>query len=179
MINKTEKEIIGENFSYKIIRSKRKTVCLQVIKNGEVVVRAPYRFSEQKINDFVFSHRKWITDATRRQKLKYEKNNISDAELENLKLLAKKVIPEKVKYFSKIMNVVPSAVKINNAKTRFGSCSAKNSLNFSAYIMRYSEKALDYVVIHELAHIKYHNHSKDFIILLRNLCLIINWQKKS
>ena len=60
------------------------------------------------------------------------------------------------------MDVKPTSVKINSAKKRYGSCSGKNSLNFSLYLMDKDERFIDYVVVHELAHIKHHNHSKDF-----------------
>ena len=64
------------------------------------------------------------------------------------------------------MQLTPSAVKINSAKTRFGSCSAKNSLNFSCRVMIYPPEIIDYVIVHELAHIKHHNHSRAFYALI-------------
>ena len=53
-------------------------------------------------------------------------------------------------------------MKINSAKKRYGSCSGTNSLNFSLYLLDKDERFIDYVVVHELAHIKHHNHSRDF-----------------
>ena len=64
------------------------------------------------------------------------------------------------------MQLFPTAVKINFAKTRFGSCSSKNSINFSAFLMLFPLEAVDYVVVHELAHIKYKNHQKEFYALV-------------
>ena len=60
------------------------------------------------------------------------------------------------------MQVKPASVKINSAKKRYGSCSGTNNLNFSLYLMDKDERFIDYVVVHELAHIKHHNHSSDF-----------------
>ncbi len=60
------------------------------------------------------------------------------------------------------MGVKPTAVKINSARTRYGSCSGRNSLNFSLFLMDKDDEFIDYVVVHELAHIKHHNHSKAF-----------------
>ena len=57
---------------------------------------------------------------------------------------------------------VSAYVKINSAKKRYGSCSGTNNLNFSLYLMDKDERFVDYVVVHEIAHIKHHNHSKDF-----------------
>ena len=61
-----------------------------------------------------------------------------------------------------LMKVVPTKITVTGARTRFGSCSGKNSICFSYHLMRYPDKAIDYVVVHELAHIKHKNHSKDF-----------------
>ncbi|MBR5506725.1 MAG: M48 family metallopeptidase [Clostridia bacterium] len=72
------------------------------------------------------------------------------------------MIPPKVEYYSRIMGVKPSSVKITSAHSRFGSCSGKNAICFSYILMCYPEEAIDYVVVHELAHIKHHNHSRSF-----------------
>lgn len=76
--------------------------------------------------------------------------------------LAKNYITEKVRFYSSLMNVKPSAVKIGSASTRWGSCSGKNSLNFTWKLILAPEKAVDYVVVHELCHIFQHNHSARF-----------------
>ncbi len=60
------------------------------------------------------------------------------------------------------MGVSPTGIKINSAKKRYGSCTGENSLNFSLYLMDKPDEFINYVVIHELAHIRHHNHSKDF-----------------
>lgn len=71
-------------------------------------------------------------------------------------------MPERVDYYSRLMNVKPTGIKITSAKKRFGSCSGKNSICFLYYLMLYPKEAVDYVVVHELAHVRHHNHSKDF-----------------
>ncbi len=78
------------------------------------------------------------------------------------KRYAEKIIKEKVTHFSKIMGASPLSVKINSANTRWGSCSGKNSLNFSWKLILADEAAIDYVVVHELAHTFEHNHSTAF-----------------
>ena len=60
------------------------------------------------------------------------------------------------------MGVSPAGVRITGAKTRFGSCSAKNALCFSWRLMRFPDAAVDYVIVHELAHIRHHDHSPAF-----------------
>lgn len=87
---------------------------------------------------------------------------IKYAMIQIYKLLAKNVMTKKIDEFSNIMSLIPIAVKINSAKTRWGSCSGKNSINFSWRLILASDDVIDYVVIHELAHIKEHNHSERF-----------------
>ena len=73
-----------------------------------------------------------------------------------------------MEYYSDIMNLKPTGVKITKAKKRFGSCNDKNSLCFSCFLMSYPMEAVDYVVVHELAHIKHHNHGREFYDLIRS-----------
>lgn len=75
---------------------------------------------------------------------------------------AKRIIGNKVYEYSGRMNVKPSAVKITSAKTSWGSCSGKDSLNFSWRLVMADENVINYVVVHELAHITQHNHSPRF-----------------
>lgn len=78
------------------------------------------------------------------------------------KKLALRDIGDKVNDFARVMNVMPIAVKVNSAKTRWGSCSCKNSINFPWRLILAEDSIIDYVVVHELAHIKEHNHSAHF-----------------
>lgn len=150
-----------------VIRAKRKTMSLSVNDDLQAVVRAPYSVSEKSINEFVESNSAWLEKAVLRKQKQLERYNISDDEKEQLKSLAKQVIPKRVEYYSRLMNLYPTDVKITSAKKRFGSCNGKNSLCFSYFLMKYPADAVDYVVVHELAHIKHHNHSEDFYKLIK------------
>ena len=148
---------------YDIIYSKRKTLCLQVKKNGEVVVRAPLGTSEIRIKDFVQKHSEWIA-----KKVEATKNfltpidTLDKSEIDKLKAFAREIIPSRVEYYATILNVTYKKISINTAKGRFGSCSSKGTLNFSCNLMRYPYEAVDYVVLHEVAHLIELNHSKKF-----------------
>lgn len=150
-----------------VIRAKRKTMSLSVNDDLQAVVRAPYGASEKSIKEFVESNSAWLEKAVLRKQKQLERYDISDDEKEQLKSLAKQVIPERVEYYSRLMNLYPTDVKITSAKKRFGSCNGKNSLCFSYFLMKYPIEAVDYVVVHELAHIKHHNHGKDFYKLIK------------
>lgn len=148
---------------YRVIRSSRRSVALEVKRNCDVWVRAPYYMPDDAIERFVAEHEAWIKEAVRKQKERLERYPDPDAaETELLKKKAKEILPSKVEYFSAKTGLKPSAVKITSAKTRFGSCSGKNSICFSYILMRYPDDVIDYVVLHEIAHIKHHNHSKAF-----------------
>ena len=150
-------------FNYTLVRSKRKSVAIQVDADCNITVRAPLKLSQKEIDKILLGKKSWLEKTIISQREK--KKNIKEYSDDDIKLLrknAKEIIPEKVKYYASIMQVVPASVKINSAKKRYGSCSGTNNLNFSLYLMDKDERFIDYVVVHELAHIKHHNHSKDF-----------------
>ena len=142
----------------------RKTICLQVTKDGRVRLLAPAGISFSRLESFVKEHKNWIEKSV--QKMQSRVDIYKNADTEHLRKSAKEYIPQRVLYFSKIMNLYPADIKITSAKTRFGSCSAKNSLCFSLYLMLYPKEAVDYVIVHELAHIKEKNHSKRFYAIV-------------
>ena len=162
---------------YILIRAVRKTVSIQV-KDGEVIVRAPLRMSGRMIDQFVISKEDWILSVLEKQKERMEKYPApTPEEIKLLKKQAKEYIPPKVEYYSNIMGLYPTDVKINSAKKRFGSCSGKNSINFSCLLMRYPQEAIDYVIVHELAHIKHKNHGREFYLLVESV--LPDWKKRA
>lgn len=157
------KTVFDMFFEYNLVRTKRKTVSIQVDSGCNITVRAPLRTSQKEIDRILSEKKAWLekTIISQREKAKNRKEySLEDIEL--LRKKAKEVLPRKVEKYAEIMQVQPMSVKINSAKKRYGSCSGTNSLNFSLYLMDKDERFIDYVVVHELAHIKHHNHSKDF-----------------
>ena len=126
------------------------------------VVKAPLFVSNGQIDEFVSKNQAWIEKAVLRKQNQLACYDLTKEEINNLIDFANEYIPPKIEYYSKLMNVKPTGVKITSAKKRFGSCSSKNSICFSLYLMTYPKEAIDYVIVHELAHIKHHNHSKEF-----------------
>lgn len=82
---------------------------------------------------------------------------------------AKEKIKERVDYYSHRFQLVPEGIKITSARSRWGSCSRDNRLSFSWRIIMASLSVIDYVLIHELAHIREKNHSKKFWDYLESL----------
>lgn len=92
---------------------------------------------------------------------------IKSAVIQVYRYLAADVIGGKVKTYASQMGLTPTSMRITGAATRWGSCSGANSINFSWRLMMASEDVIDYVVVHELAHIAEHNHSERFWALVK------------
>lgn len=148
---------------YTVIRSKRKTVALQVNADGELIVRAPLRFSEGKIKKLIEEHRGWIEEKIAESvQRKINHPDLTEEEISALKKQAKALLPVLTKKYAEIMGVSYGTVKITSAQKRFGSCSGKNNICYSYILMQYPIKAIEYVVVHELAHTVHHDHSRAF-----------------
>lgn len=151
---------------YKLIRSKRKTIELSIDDKLNAVVKAPLKMSTADINSFVEKHEKWIKKHIENKKKYLEKYSLSKEEESVLKEKAKVYLAERTEYFAKKMNLKYFGIKITSARKRFGSCSGKNSICYSWRLMLYPPEAIDYVVVHELAHTIHKNHGKDFYRLI-------------
>lgn len=75
---------------------------------------------------------------------------------------AKRIIPMFVDKYSKQMKLYPSSIKYRKNKRTWGSCNYKNGLNFNILLVKFPLEVIEYIVIHELSHIKHKNHSKNF-----------------
>ena len=75
---------------------------------------------------------------------------------------AKETITKRVSYFARLMGVSYRNITIREQKTRWGSCSSEKNLNFNWKLILAPPEVLDYVVVHELCHLKEMNHSKAF-----------------
>ena len=91
-----------------------------------------------------------------------DSEQIKGACIQIYRLLAKRDLTNKTIDFAKQMSAKPAAVKINSAKTRWGSCSTIRNLNFSWRLIMADDDLIDYVVVHELAHLAEMNHSARF-----------------
>ena len=152
-----------EKIAYELIRSDRRTMGLEVDTEGHVRVRAPRFTPRWRIDAFVEERRAWIEQARARQARRQAKlPHIREEDKPLYVKRAKAILPEKIDRYARIMGVQPTGLTVTSAKTRFGSCSAKNRLSFSWRLMAYPEAAIDYVVVHELAHIRYKDHGRGF-----------------
>jgi predicted metal-dependent hydrolase len=142
----------------KIIRTARKTLAIQV-KNGELIVRAPLFTFRTTIEKFVKKHRAWIEKKLQQSK---KVSPLSELEIKKLKKEAKNFIPKRVEELASEHGITYNNIRITSARTRWGSCSSKKNLSFSYRLIQVPYEVIDYVIIHELAHLKHMNHSKKF-----------------
>ncbi|MCI5899474.1 MAG: SprT family zinc-dependent metalloprotease [Firmicutes bacterium] len=150
----------------KVIRSSRKTMVLEIIKDGTILVRAPYRMPESEIRRFIQEKSDWIEKHVQRieerQRTLPPVEGLTMKDIRKLADQASVVIPKRVEYFAEKIPVTYGRITIRNQKTRWGSCSSKGNLNFNCLLMLAPPEVLDYVVVHELCHRKEMNHSERF-----------------
>ena len=149
---------------YRLVRSKRKTIGLE-IRDGRLTVRAPYGTTEAMIRKVLEERENWIrkclTDS-REQQSRAAENKLTAEEIRELAERARRVIPERVRYYAPLVGVTYGRITIRNQRGRWGSCSSKGNLNFNCLLMLTPPEVLDSVVVHELCHRKEMNHSERF-----------------
>lgn len=149
-----------------IIRSKRRTLGLRVTDDGLVEVRAPLRCPKRDIDAFVTAYSGWIAE---RQKQALELKSRAEAagaltekDIAALAASMKTALPGKLDCYSSILGVSYGRVTVRCQKSKWGSCTNNGNLNFNCLLMLAPDEVLDYVIVHELCHIKHHDHSKAF-----------------
>ena len=154
---------------YTFIRSKRKTVSLE-IKNGELIVRAPNRYTKRQADEFVKKHEAWIKKnmekIAQRKAAEADVPRLSGEELRQLADKAMEYIPGRVRYYAEKMGLSCGRITLRCQKTKWGSCSAKKNLNFNILLMLTPPEVIDSIVVHELCHLVEMNHSKRFYQLV-------------
>lgn len=155
------------DYTLKISKQARR-LRLAIYCDGSFVVTAPRNLSENIIESFINKKSQWIIN-----KLEYFKNfsgqiftkgskkNYYDCKGQALSLAKKRI-----EHFNRFYGFEFKRISIRNQKTRWGSCSAKGNLNFNYKIALLPERLTDYIIVHELCHLKELNHSRKFWDLL-------------
>ncbi len=151
---------------YRVVRSDRRTLALQLSPRGELLVRAPRRMSEARIREFVEANAAWIYDKLARFRAMHSADaaipRLTPAQLKELKERARAELEARVHRFAPLLGVTWGRITIRTQHTLWGSCSARGNLNFNALLALTPPEVQDYVVIHELCHRKYMDHSPRF-----------------
>ena len=150
------------NYELKKFRNS-KVIRLMIRRNGSLLVTAPTRVSERMINKFIATKESWIIKKINEFK-KLPKPELKDTKHEYIehKEAARSLAIERIEYFNKLYKLKFKNISIRNQSTRWGSCSRKGSLNFNYKIALLPKDLADYIIVHELCHLKEHNHSPRF-----------------
>lgn len=156
---------IGE-YNVEVRRSKRKSVAIKITADMQIVVFVPLYVSDNEIERMVISKSKWIDEHMLKvQSTIDERSKLEKITFEQVKELADQAveyIPKRVKYYAEKENFVYNKITIKNLVSRWGSCSTKGNLNFNCLLMLMPDYVIDYIVVHELCHLREMNHSEKF-----------------
>ena len=164
----------GSSISYLLIRKYRRSIGLRITKNG-LIVNAPIFVSKNHIKKVIFSKEKWIKSKLNLIKIKVPLFSLKNCHEFNL--LGEKVIFRVtegenkiylqnnscfISFNSKKNNLFPNKVLLSNAKTKWGSCNSKKEVRLNWRLIQSSATIIDYVICHELSHLKFMDHSQQF-----------------
>ena len=154
------------DIEYRLIRSNRRSIGIEVDREGNVTVRAPYSCEKKRIDRFLLEKENWIRQKVKLQKenamKRQEKREMPEAEKKYYRDLAREVLGARTGYYARKMGVTYGRISIREQKTRWGSCSSVGNLNYNWKLVLMPPGVLDYVVVHELCHRKQMNHSRLF-----------------
>lgn len=187
--------------AYKVVRSARRSVCINISADNEITVRCPVGYPQRKIEELFNRKSGWITRHislnNQRQAInedftaykfilvKGEKvplvlgqsdgispTGVSVKSLKNIKKLYCNAFSSeflsRVDYISERTGLKAASVKFNSYTARWGCCDGKNNVVFNYKLFMLNTGLWDYVIIHELCHTRYHNHSKNFWALVES-----------
>ena len=140
---------------YEIKYSKIKNIYIQ-IKNGKIIIKAPKRISKKEIEKIVEQKSEWIQKTLEKESKKQKKKELYTKEE------FKKIIEKNANELIEETGLKPNKITIKQIKYAWGSCSSKKNITLNLELIKYSQQAIRYVILHELCHLKYMNNSKDF-----------------
>jgi hypothetical protein len=191
---------------FDVIRSRRKTIAVEITREGGILVRAPLKLARREVLAFVHKNRAWIDRKLVQARVRQEERTPRRfLEGENFPFLgeqhrlryvaggeylrqqngefllgadlspragdlfrtwyrarAREILEDRVEHFALRMGLTCRSVRITDAKERWGSCNAAGSLNFAWRLVMAPPPVIDYVIVHELAHLVEMNHSRRF-----------------
>ena len=165
-------------------RKNIKHVYLRVLNPTLIQIKTNIYYTLHEAKDLIQKKITWIENSILRlEEKKIDENEflylgqrkkLEDFKIKNIDNFYKKEIlkylPDLVQEYSIKMNLMPTSISYRKNKRTWGSCNYKNGLNFNILLMKFPIELMEYVVIHELAHIEHKNHSKDFWNLVKEYC---------
>jgi len=155
------------DIEYTISRSRRaKNIKLKITSDQKVILTMPW-WTPQKIGlKFLQSKQDWVRKKLKEIKTNQEKNGhwnkLSRKDYLKHKEEARALVEKKLKYLNSFYDFQFNRISIKDTKSRWGSCSSQGNLNFNYKIIFLKPKEIDYILVHELCHLKEMNHSSYF-----------------
>ena len=165
---------------YTIVTNKRlKNLYIAIDPIHGVIVKNP-NYSHRYVHSIVEKKASWIAEKLLHVKQKksiskiYEEENrvLMYGEKESLhvkgkladfyKQKTKEIVPALVENWASKMNLTPTKITFRKTKRRWGSCSSKNELSFTSSLIQLPQECIEYIIVHELSHIKHKHHQRDF-----------------
>ncbi len=151
---------------YSIKRSRRsRRITITVKNDASVVVTIPARAPEAMVEHFVVQKTDWIKATQEKMRKRFENKIMlkqSKEDFKENKEAALAFVTERLAFFNTLYNFKYGTIRVRNQKSRWGSCSIRGNLNFNYSIVHLPQELADYIVVHELCHLKEFNHSKNF-----------------
>lgn len=178
-------ELNEKQVTVKLVNKKNVKHCyIRVLKEDLIEIKSNIYFSLYDAKILVEKRKNWLENAIKKvsknalleDEFLYlgEIKKLQDYNIKNLDKFYKneieKILPNIVETFSKKMDLYPTSISYRKNKRTWGSCNFKNGLNFNILLMKFPLEIMQYVVIHELSHIKHKNHSKNFWNLVEKYC---------
>lgn len=151
-----------------VVRSRRKTVSIEITADNKVLIRAPLTMSSRDISFVLEEKKDWIAKHLRKRSVSAGASlpSFSKSQLKELAEQARVDLPQRTAHYADLIGVRYGRITIRAQRTRWGSCSSLGNLNFNCLTMLCPEKIRNYIVVHELCHLKHMDHSPAFWALV-------------
>ena len=159
---------IGQVTFRRSARARR--ICIRVHPAKGVTVSVPHMTPFIAAEAFFRLKREWVIETVAKQKSRF--GNVtrpSDGEIERLRKAAKEVMPVRLKELAGRYGFTYGKVTVKHNLTNWGSCSTRGNINLNLNIMRLPKVLRDYILLHELCHLRHHDHGHAFHLLLEHL----------
>ena len=152
--------------SYTLMREARRTLAAKLTEEG-LVVKSPLRMALADIEAFLIKNTRWIRKHLAAQKAR-------PAAIRGhlrgwLAAQAARLFSGRVMSKAEAFGRIPSAVRLSDAKTSWGSCKSDGTIRLSWRLIVFPDPVIDYVICHELAHLAQMNHSARFWTVVESL----------
>ena len=159
---------IGQVVLRKSIKARRVSIRVHPVKG--VSVSIPYIVPYMAAEAFFRLKRQWVIETIARQKEKFKGVRVADpSEIAELRKRAKEELPSRLAELAARYGFEYNKVTIKHNSTNWGSCSARNNINLNLNIVRLPKVLQDYILLHELCHLRHHDHGHGFHLLLEHV----------